>query len=186
MSISWVSSSVSSRVWCSGDDGSRGQTLLSPQTEKSSLLAPNASVVRKCCLCPLPSSYQTSLLVPNASVTRKCCSILVTQKKGITHATVVLVVGKRASMSDTASIGLWCWFVVCRKVSIPPACVLLYGASSASAGPITMHAAVASECTNVSMYVVKFTGVGVCSPRPAGHCDFCKYELAYGLRRTGR
>ena len=51
----------------------------------------------------------------------------------------------------------------------------------------TMHAAGASACPTVSMYVANFTGVGVCSPRPDGHGEFCKFlpELAYGLCRTG-
>ena len=37
-----------------------------------------------------------------------------------------------------------------------------------------VHAAGAPLCPNVSNYVVKFTGVGVCSPRLAGHSEFCK------------
>ena len=48
---------------------------------------------------------------------------------------------------------------------------------------ITMHAA--SACPKVSNYAVNFTGVGVCAPRPAGHSEFCNYDLAYGMRRTG-
>ena len=41
------------------------------------LLAPNASVARKCCSGPRPTSTQTetsSMSVPNASVAGKCCS----------------------------------------------------------------------------------------------------------------
>ena len=42
-------------------------------------------------------------------------------------------------------------------------------------GPILVHVAGAPRCPNVSNYVVKFTGVVVCSPRPAGHSEFCLY-----------
>ena len=41
---------------------------------------------------------------------------------------------------------------------------------------ITMHAAGASACPKVSNNAVNFTGVGVCSPRPAGHSEFCTYQ----------
>ena len=49
----------------------------SSQAETSSLLAPNASVARKCRSSPRTTSSQTqtsSLLAPNASVARKCRS----------------------------------------------------------------------------------------------------------------
>ena len=52
---------------------------------------------------------------------------------------------------------------------------LLDGASSASTGP---HYGVRCWCTTMTQCVQvrrKFTGVGVCSPRPAGHSEFCKY-----------
>ena len=60
-------------------------------------------------------------------------------------------------------------------LSLPSAAVLLYGASSASAGS---HYGARCWCTTMSQGVQlhrNFTGVGVCSPRPAGHSEFCKY-----------
>ena len=63
---------------------------------------------------------------------------------------------------------------------------LLYGASSASAG---LHYGVRCWYTTMTQCVQRrrklSTGVGVCSPRPAGNSEFCNYELAYWMRRTG-
>ena len=54
---------------------------------------------------------------------------------------------------------------------------------------ITMHAAGASACPKVSNHAVNFTGVGVCSPRPTGHSEFCTYQTrlwdASGLAANG-
>ena len=59
---------------------------------------------------------------------------------------------------------------------VPPSCrILLHGAFSASAGHhcdarcwcIRMH-----HCVQLRREIC--TGVGVCSPRPAGHREFCK------------
>ena len=62
---------------------------------------------------------------------------------------------------------------------------LLYGAPNASAG---LHYDVRCWHTTMTQCVQRRrklrTGVGVCSPRPAGHSEFCNHEPAYGMRRT--
>ena len=66
---------------------------------------------------------------------------------------------------------------------LPPACVLLYGRSSA---PAAFQYDASCWCISMPQSVhhnANLTGVGVCcSPRPAGHSEFCKYStrVAYG------
>ena len=61
-------------------------------------------------------------------------------------------------------------------VSLHAAFVFLYGASSASSG---LHYDASCCCIRmhpcVQLCREQSTGVGVCSPRPTGHCEFCKY-----------
>ena len=55
-------------------------------------------------------------------------------------------------------------------------CVYITGPPARPLGPVTMDAPGASAWPNVSVYVANFTGVGVCSPHPDGHREFCKYQ----------
>ena len=78
----------------------------------------------------------------------------------------------------------------CRSFSACPSLLLAFLVTEGPARlllSITMHAAGASAGPNTCPSSTQLTGygVGVCSPRPDGHIEFCKYGLTCGWRRSG-
>ena len=77
----------------------------------------------------------------------------------------------------------------CRSFSVRPSLLLAFPVSEGPARPllsISMHAAGASTCPNVSISTSSTYGHGCLLSTSPGHSEFCKYltRLAYGFRRT--